>query len=114
LSIDDLAAEIRATSLDPVVQRLADILLEWKTDNSTVEELRSLIEHFIGNTWISSNDVHSEVYHLWSAFRDEAILKIGGMTMNERLYWFGLLEQFDHAPSPEAKKPLYTKLLARP
>ena len=113
MNIDELVVAIKATSSEKVVQRLGDILLDWKKDETTVEDLRNLIEHYIGNTWITSDTVHSSVYQLWSTFRDDAILGVGGMTVNERLYCFGLFTQFDQAQTDNARKSIYNKVLAR-
>ena len=51
---------------------------------------------------------------MWSSFRDQAIAGIAGMTMNERLYWFGLFDEFDACPDQEAKLKIYKKLMASP
>jgi hypothetical protein len=114
VNIDELAAAIRSVSPEEPAQRLGNLLLEWKRDDSTAEDLRSHIERAIGHIWFSTDAVHGEVYRLWSEFRSRAIDGIGGMTMNERLYWFGLLERFDKAKTDEARKRVYAKLHARP
>lgn len=54
---------------------------------------------------------HSEIYKLWLSFRDEAIFGIGGMTMNERLYWCGLFDEFDTCKDELSKLRLYNKLM---
>ena len=36
------------------------------------------------------------------------------MTMNERLYWFGLVERFDACPDQAASLVVYRKLHANP
>jgi hypothetical protein len=111
--IDDLAKSISRVSQERDAQRLSTILIEWKADNSNVELLCELVEHYIGNVWLSSDEIHQDIYRLWSSFRDESISNIGGMTMNERLYCFGLLERFDHASSTD-RKAIYEKLHATP
>ena len=68
----------------------------------------------LGNTWIENNEDHLKIYQLWSSFRDEAISGIGGMTMNERLYWFGLFSRFDDCTNEETKLLVYRKLHAKP
>ncbi len=49
---------------------------------------------------------------MWSDFRDSAINGIGGMTINERLYWFGLFDQFDKSVTQSEKENIYSKLMA--
>ena len=113
MTIDSLAAEIKKTSSEEVVQRLGDLLLEWKEDDRTVEALTSDVERYIGYTWISTDELHNRVYYLWSQFRNDSILGIQGMTMNERLFTFGLISRFDAASTAGSREVLYAKLLAR-
>ena len=72
------------------------------------------LRDFFGNTRLQSEADHSKAYGLWKAFRDDAIQGIGGMTMNERLYLFGLFERFDLSNTEEQKNVVYRKLLAKP
>lgn len=114
LTIDELAAATQSVSPEEPAQRLADLLLAWKRDETTADEFKSHIERAIGYIWFSTDTVHREVYRLWSEFRTYAIDGIGGMTMNERLHWFGLFQHFNDAESEEARARIYAKLLARP
>lgn len=114
LNIDELAAAIRSISPEESAQRLADLLMEWKRDDTTAEDLKPHIERAIGYIWFSTDAVHSEVYRLWSDFRGHAIDGIGAMTLNERLHWFGLFQHFDEAKTQEARLRIYAKLHARP
>jgi hypothetical protein len=113
MNLDELAKEIRNTSSDPAVQRIADYLAAWKDTPDTAQDLSEAIERVIGNSWISSDKTHARVYSLWSAFRKKCIETISGMTMNERLYWFGLLGQFDAAQGAGETARIYAKLHAR-
>jgi len=119
MNLDELANRLRVNFVDPAVQRLGAALLEWKTDSSTVVELRERIERYIGNSCIATEEEiateedHRAVYGLWSSFRDDAINRIGGMTMNERLYWFGLVDRFDGSNEQE-QLVIYRKLNATP
>ena len=45
-----------------------------------------------GNAWFEKDDDSNAFYRNWCHFRELAIDGIGGMTMNERLYVFGLFE----------------------
>ena len=114
LNIDQLAAAIRSVSPEEAAQRLGEQIIAWKRDDTTAEDLTSRIERTIGYIWFSTDAVHSEVYRLWSEFRSYAIDGIGGMTMNERLYWFGLFQRYDEAKTEEARLRIYAKLHARP
>lgn len=51
---------------------------------------------------------------LLSAFCTTTIEGIGGMAMSERLFHFGLFEEFDNADTPQARERIYAKLLATP
>ncbi len=114
MNLDELVREIRIASSDPAAQGAADLLAAWKTAGTTADELASAVEHYLGNVWIEKDQDHSHVYALWSAFRKDAIGGIRGMTMNERLYWFGLLDQFDASHSDDDRLGLYKKLHAGP
>jgi len=41
------------------VQRLADLLMEWKKNHDTAENLRATIERYIGNSWIEKDKDHN-------------------------------------------------------
>ena len=113
MNLDELSEEIRKVSSEKVVQDLSMFLLEWKDNDETAEELKEGIERYIGNTWIEKNEDHSKIYRLWSTFREEAISGVGGMTMNERLYWFGLIDDFDACQNEKSKLRIYKKLMAK-
>jgi len=114
MNLDELAKEITRISPEKVVQDLSRILLEWKENDNTARELQDRVEHCLGHTWITSNYDHRTIYKLWASFRDNAITDIGGMTMNERLYNFGLLERFDTCTDEKCKLAIYQKLHASP
>jgi len=114
MDFDGLVTSMRKTSNDPAVLKLCELLAQWKNGDSNVHELESLVEHYIGNTWIASDTDHKEIYRLWSEFRDGAVRGIHGMTMNERLFGFSLLPRFDSASTDQQRKALYAKLLANP
>lgn len=114
MDLDELAAAITQASGDPAVTRLSGLLIAWKNDAANVKELVNTVERFIGNTWIASATEHAKVYGLWSEFRDDAIHGIGGMTMNERLYFFSLFARWDGAKDDLEREAIYAKLLATP
>jgi hypothetical protein len=113
MNIDELAAAIEAASPNANGRELAVLLRNWKSTSETAERLSELVERYIGHTWFETEAVNDAVYSLWSNFRDEAIGGIDGMTMNERLYCFGLFERFDHA-SVNEREEIYAKLHAHP
>lgn len=114
MDLDALARAIAGASSDPAARRIADRLLAWKGEDGTVEDLDRSIERLIGHAWIERDADHARVYGWWSDFRERAIVPIGGMTMNERLHWFGLTEAFDACEDDDGRARIYRKLLARP
>jgi len=114
LTIDEMASAIGHTSTDAVVQGLARLMAEWKFNADNVYELRTQVERYIGHSWIADGSTHAAVYGLWTAFFKTAIDCIGSMSMNERLFHFGLFERFENATSPQAREEIYAKLLAAP
>jgi hydrogenase maturation factor len=114
MTIDDLASAIARLSPEAVVQRLAQLLNDWKRDPSTVEQLSTRVDRYIGNTWIADEAIHAQVHKMWSEFRAAEVQGIGGMTMNERLFSFGLFAEFDNASTDEQRIEIYAKLHAKP
>lgn len=113
MNLDDLATEIANISPDRNGRGFATALLNWKADSTDVNALAVLGDRYIGHTWFETDAMHDAIYRLWSGFRNEAISNINGMTLNERLYSFGLFERFDSA-DPIERDVIYGKLLARP
>jgi len=114
MNLDELAQAIRSVSNEKLLTDLAQYIEAWKADDRDVNELETMVERLFGNTWLPSEEEHSKAYYLWNAFREDAIRGIGGMTMNERLYLFGLFKRFDASSSEEEKQVVYSKLLAKP
>ena len=112
MNLDDYIQEVEKISDDAVVSRLSRHLASWKNDDTNVVALDNSIESFFGKSWIKDYDTHSHLYKLWSGFKSEAILGIAGLTMNERLYLFGLFERVDSAESESGQKTVYAKLSA--
>ena len=112
MNYDEYIKEVEKFSDDEVVARLRRHLSEWKQDDTNAIELADLVERFFGNSWIEREETHNHLYRLWSTFKKETIDNIGGMTMNERLYLFGLFQRFDSSQSEAAQKVIYAKLCA--
>lgn len=108
--LSELIRTLREASSDPAARGLIGLLEDWRSDASTTEDLRLSVERYLGNSWISSADEHQAIYSAWSAFRDECIHGRGGMTMNERLYCFDLLDAWDDAPDEQARAVLRQKV----
>ena len=113
MNLDELTKNIRKVSKSEIVQKLADHISDWKTDKQNAVDLRESVERFLGNTWIDQRTEFDKVYGMWTEFRNVAIDGIGGMTMNERLYWFGLFELFDKASNNSEREKFYAKLMAK-
>jgi len=113
MNLAELATHLSGSFTDPVIHRLAAVLRAWKADTSTAQDLRETVERYLGNKWIARDDEHRKAYDAWSSFRDSAIGGIRGMTINERLYWFGLVDRFDASAGPQ-KLIIYRKLHAEP
>ncbi|MDP1699213.1 MAG: hypothetical protein Q8L45_15725 [Xanthomonadaceae bacterium] len=112
MNLDELGQKIRAVSDDPVVQGVANQLRDWKASSDTAHQLSVAMERYIGNVWIGSDSDHAQVYSLWSEFKKDAILGISGMTMNERLYTFSLLDRFDTLQTENDRNAMYLRLHA--
>jgi len=50
---------------------------------------------------------------MWTEFKNSAIDGISAMTMNERLYWFGLFELFENVKNDNEQEKYYKKLMAK-
>ena len=113
MNLDELTKHIRKVSKEEIVQKLANNIQEWKTDERNAVELRENVERFRGNMWIEKRTDFDKVYGMWTEFRNSAIDGIGGMTMNERLYLFGLFDLFDNAKNDAEQEKFYGKLMAK-
>jgi hypothetical protein len=113
MNLDELTKNIRKVSKEEIVQKLADNIQKWKTDERNAVELRDNVERFLGNTWIEKRTDFDKVYGIWTEFRNSAIDGIGGMTMNERLYRFGLFDLFDNAKNDTEQEKYYRKLITK-
>ena len=103
MTLGELIPALREASSDPLVRGLIALLEEWQTSAATADELHHSVERYIGNSWLASEEEHKSIYSLWSAFKDECITGRPGMTMNERLYCFNLLDAWDKATDEESR-----------
>ena len=112
MNYDEFIAEVKNYDSDSHVAKLLAILKDWKLNDVNVAELQSTIERYFGYSWIENEETHNHLYKLWSSFNSSAIEGVGGMTMNERLFGFGLFERFDSCKSEAKKQLIYSKLSA--
>lgn len=113
MNLDEFVQSIGSISGEKALKELARQIEAWKKDDRDVTELETMVERFFGDTWLIGEEDHSIEREFWVAFRDDAIRRIGGMTMNERLYIFGLSERFDGSRSDEEQQIVYSKVLAK-
>lgn len=113
MNIDEFTNKIRKVSSEKNFQDLAKLIQQWKTDEKNAIKLKENIERYFGNSWIDKKSHFEKIYGMWSDFRDSAINGIGGMTMNERLYWFGLFELFENVKNDNEQEKYYRKLMAK-
>ena len=94
MNIDELVNSIAEDEHRISLARWVD---EWKKDDTDVHNLYRLIVKWHGNVWFQNQEKHDGFRSDLQAFKESAIDGLGGMTVNERLYWFGLFEAWDHA-----------------
>jgi hypothetical protein len=108
MNLDELVNSVPEVKLR---EQISHGVNEWKKDDSAIEKLVYLIEKWHGNVWFEDTDASNEFYARFQEFKRTAIERVGGLTLNERLYWFGLFEQWDNANEMK-KAQIRTKLHA--
>jgi hypothetical protein len=114
LNLDEVTKEISDELSSKLGKDLVNLLFDWKSDNHSVSWLAETVDRYIANNSDNTNPNHRRLIALWKGFRSEAIERIGGFTMNERLYHFSLFERFDNSSNEKDKSGVYTKLHASP
>lgn len=112
MNYDEFVNEVQKYDSDVDIAKLLRVLQYWKFNGENMVQLQSTIERLFRHSWIESDETHNHLYNLWSPFNTSAIGSIDGMTMNERLFWFGLFDQFDSCKSEAKKQHIYSKLSA--
>ncbi len=110
MNLDDLVQSIPDSEPD-LRNQLAHWVDEWKRSEDSIEKLSYLVGKWHGNVWFKETDVSNKFYQDWTQFKTEAIEGINGMTMNERLYAYGLFALWDSADE-NAKSIIRAKLKA--
>lgn len=70
----------------------------------------SSMEKLFGKTWLKDQRAYREAYSTWDRFKDLLVQSLGGMTVNERLFGLGLLDEFDDAVA-RGDEPLLRSIL---
>ncbi len=91
MNIDELVNSITESKLR---DRLAKWVNEWKSDDSDIHELYEVVAKWHGNTWFQDEAESNQFYANLQSFKAQAIEGLGGFTVNERLYWFVLFDQY--------------------
>jgi hypothetical protein len=64
------------------------------------------MEHLFGNTWLKDKKSYSQAYSSWDEFKQLLTQSIHGMTVNERLFNLGLMDEFDKAVEKDSESLL--------
>ena len=103
------------TQLEPADAPLVDLLLGkilgWKEDQTTPGNLLESLDRTLGQVWFTRDQTHAEVHRRLEQLRS-TVRSLGGMTMNERLVMFDLLDRWDRA-NDDGRRELYAKLEAK-
>jgi hypothetical protein len=103
------------STLTPADAKIVGLLIAsiafWKENDETPDVLGASLDRALGQSWLSSDLLHRRVHDLLLQFRP-TITSVGGMTMNERLVMFDLMERWDRS-SEEEREVLYAKVVAR-
>ena len=110
MNLDQLTQEILRISAEGDVLRLATLLLDWKSDDTTVRKLHERFEQCLEGLQTIDSQRYALLRALWTIFRESSIDGISGMTMNERLYCFSLMDRFDSTSDPKEIHLIYQKL----
>jgi len=108
MNLDELVDSIPERALRAQLWKWVD---GWKSDDADVDELAALMEKWHGSVWFSDRQAQSAFYERFQKFREQIIQRVGGMTVNERLYWFGLFDHWDMS-NDASRKRIRTKLRA--
>jgi len=92
MNLDELVASIPEVELR---EGLFHWVSEWKNDDKDIEDLAYMVEKWHGNVWFKDADESNRFYERFQKLKKTTIEGVGGFTLNERLYWFGLIEQWD-------------------
>jgi hypothetical protein len=110
--VDELA-ELKARFPSPdaaLVDELLRRVSKWREDDTDLEALVHDLDGTLSQVRFSNHERKAQVSLALAKLRD-AVGTVGGMTINERLFVFGLLERWDRTAVPK-RAALRAKLLA--
>ena len=94
MNIDDLVNSINEPDFKV---ELNDWVYKWKNDDADVMSLYELVAKWYGNVWFVDQSNQNLFWKNLQLFKINAVDCINGMTLNERLYWFGLIDKWDNS-----------------
>ena len=68
------------------------------------------MERLFGNTWLKDDKAYARAYSAWDEFKALLTQSIHGMTVNERLFTLGLIDEFDKAIESKSKESMQNVL----
>jgi len=101
MNIDELINSIPDAKLR---KELAQWVKQWKEDDKDVEWLSRMLSKWHGNVWFNNDKASRDFLNQLNLFKRNAIEGLGGLTLNERLYFFGLFEYWEKANEVEQNK----------
>jgi hypothetical protein len=87
---------------DLYLSKVSVILAKVIQDEPIGNDISSM-ERLFGNTWLKDGDAYSKAYSAWDNFKSLFRQSIHGMTVNERLFVLGLLDEFDSASAKKSR-----------
>jgi hypothetical protein len=101
MNIDELVKSIPDAKLR---DELAQWVQQWKKDDQDVEWLSRMLSKWHGNVWFNNDKASIDFLNHLNLFKRTAIEGLGGLSLNERLYFFGLFEHWEKANEIEQNK----------
>jgi hypothetical protein len=100
LEIESLARNTNYAEDRPIYERFLSysaIIISKLVKDKPIGDDISTMEKLFGNSWLKENESYSKAYEAWDKFKELFVRSIHGMTVNERLFNLGLLDEFDAA-----------------